>query len=190
MSVVKKTLKELMTMFPFLSHEQLKWEKENPNLKTEVGVLNRLAKMNEKKMALAMLPDIVEMTIKIDWKKSKTWGYNPHASYYCLNSNGAWNQNDGFTCSGCGYDKESTVIADIFNEIMVGMAYRKLKRSKKNVPYGVNVPDSGGVPTFSHGIGASSYCQIVAWLGGKMEHVAWSDTFDQYKITFSKKKKK
>ena len=189
MPVIKKTLKELMEMFPFLSHEFLKWEKEHPSLKTEVGVLNRLAKMNEKKMALAMLPDIVEMTIKIDWKNSRTWGYNPHASYYCLNSNKTWGQGNGFTCSGCGYDKESTVVAKIFNEIMVGMVYRKLKRNRKNAPYGVNVPDKGGVPSFSGGVGINCYIQIVAWLGGKMEHVAWSDTFDQYKITFKKNKK-
>lgn len=187
MEILKKTLKELDKMFPYISHDSLKYEKAHPSRKTERGIINYLSRKNARNMLLAMRQDIVELVIKINWKKSRTWGMNPHASYYCVMANGNCDSGDGFTCSGCGYDKASTVISYIFNEIMVGMAYRKLKRKRKSFPYGLFVPSRGGIPHYDYGVGVDCYERIVRWLGGTMEHVACSDTFDQYKITFKKK---
>lgn len=48
-------------------------------------------------------------TLWVSWKKSRTWGANPHVELIV----------DGYTytgtASGCGYDKESTAIAEVLN---------------------------------------------------------------------------
>ena len=57
------------------------------------------------------------LTITIEWKKSRTWGANPHATGEAITK-------DGFRlvgtakASGCGYCKRSTVIADLFNQFL------------------------------------------------------------------------
>jgi hypothetical protein len=75
---------------------------------------------------------VKEMTISIEWRKSRMWGNNPHAEVSTIY------QNDGkgeyyapsqvFTCGGCGYDKESTVIASAFNAFLKYKLWGKMKK--------------------------------------------------------------
>lgn len=50
-------------------------------------------------------PDLSYIEIRVDWKKNRTWGYNPTASVWVSGSY----YNTG-KASGCGYDKESASI--------------------------------------------------------------------------------
>ena len=59
---------------------------------------------------------VKSMTISIEWKKSRMWGANPSATAKIQHQDGTYSSIGPFTCSGCGYDKESTVIAEVFNE--------------------------------------------------------------------------
>jgi hypothetical protein len=144
-------------------------------------------------------PEVKEMTITIEWCKSKTWGANPHAHaeiHYKDNKAGAYGTgfyrpDTDYTCSGCGYDKESTVIAQIFNEFMKGklwsMGIENLKGGngsgdKGNAPYGIHL-SSNNRPYFGDAIGTSCYYRIAEFLGGKFEHIANGKTFDVYKYT-------
>ena len=50
------------------------------------------------------------ITIVVEWRKSSMWGYNPHAT---VRAAGIITEG---TASGCGYDKESTAVAEAFNK--------------------------------------------------------------------------
>lgn len=116
--------------------------------------------------------------INIEWKKSRTWGANPHAEAVVNFKDGTGERKDGYTCSGCGYDKESTVIAQIFNDFLKYKLYQELKGEQ---PYGMyNRNDWRG---YDGGVGTSCYYSISEYIGGKFENIASGKTFDVYKYT-------
>ena len=133
------------------------------------------------------------ITIAIEWRKSRTWGNNPHAEARVEFHDGTFRRMDGFTASGCGYDKESTVIAEIFNAFLLYKLYDGTLREKwkanhkpgyhdSDEPYGVYLPGDWS-PHYSGGIGTSCYFDISKFIGGTFEHVASGKTFDVYKYT-------
>jgi len=169
---------------------------------------NKLAKREEKKRVenLARIeaeknqPEVKELLITIEWRKSRTWGSNPHAKAevtYKDNTAGIWKtgfyREDGFTCSGCGYDKESTVIAEIFNKFLKYKLWRLNPADRKGgngsgdngaAPYGIRLYSEDS-PHYGGGIGTSCYYRIAEYLGGKFENVASGKTFDVFKYTDS-----
>lgn len=148
---------------------------------------------------------VKELIIKIEWKRSRTWGNNPHAEAEVFFHDGSFQRGTGYTCSGCGYDKESTVIADIFNQFLRYKLYqrRKLKSringEGKSHPYGVyyfngttghhssSEPWYKWKPSYIGGVGTSCYYNIGEFIGGKFEHITSGKTFDVYKYTDGKK---
>ena len=64
-----------------------------------------------------MFETVKEILISIEWKKSRMWGMNPHLTAWVRFED---ETNTKFCCtaSGCGYDKESQVISDVFNEFL------------------------------------------------------------------------
>lgn len=185
------TIKQLHEQFPFICKDELKYQVKVNYYKSEKGFLNKLSLINNDYKERSEKPDIVSMTIKIEWKKSRTWGYCPHAKYWVTYADGSgnWSRDKDYTASGCGYDKASTVIAQIFNDEFSGMLWRR-RKIRKEVPYGISLT-SYWFPHFDGGVGVSCYERIVEFLGGKWTHTAWGDTFDQYDIripTFTKKK--
>jgi len=123
------------------------------------------------------------LTISITWKKSRTWGANPCTEATIKHLDGSHSYATA-TCSGCGYDKESTVIADIFNQCL---KYRlhALARTKKEVPYGVRLPGEY-LPYYDGGIGTSCYYRIAEFIGGKFEKITSGKMFDVYRLTMKK----
>jgi len=176
------TIAELKKQFPFICSDQLAWEKKNNSYKTVAGFLRHLEKINAEHEEKAMRPDVREIEITINWNKSLTWGYTPRAEYSAVNADGT-RITGVFTCSGCGYDKESTVVAKIFNACCSGMLWRK-RNSKKKAPYGIRF---GWMPVFEGGVGMSCYYSISAFIGGTLESVAHGKTFDVYRFILSKK---
>lgn len=133
---------------------------------------------------------VKSITISIEWRKSRMWGSNPHARVeveYKKDSDeyghGRFEQADGFTASGYGYDKESTVVAKIFNMFLKYKLHQEL--TIMNKPYGVSVGNFRGFPShyFEGGVGMSCYPRISEWIGGSLEHVASGKTFDVWKYT-------
>ena len=59
---------------------------------------------------VAAAPDLTFISISVDWVRSRTWGNNPHAE--ARTNTGTFSG----TASGCGYDKESTAIAEALNQ--------------------------------------------------------------------------
>jgi len=139
---------------------------------------------------------VKKITISIEWSKSRTGGSNPHAEAEVEYRDGTFERRDGFTASGCGYDKRSTVIAEIFNAFL---RYKLWQLSKTRIKGGHGTGSEGSAPYgitsygktsrgFSGGIGTSCYRSISEYIGGKFECVAEGKTFDVY--TYSDKRKK
>lgn len=170
--------------YPFICKEQFEYIINNNDYKTERGVKNYLERINEKYRIKAEKGDVKELEIHIDWVKSRVWGMNPHATCYIELKNGSFFSKNGFAESGCGYDKESSVVAQLCNDILSGMLYRALnnKRKRKKIPYGIS--NRGFFPYFEGGVGMSCYKDVFEYLGGKMEHVVNRPNYDFYKITF------
>lgn len=181
------SMKELTKMFPYMSKNELERDMQNNEWIKLEKFLEQERKKNEGYQARAERPDVVRLRIHVQWKKSATWGRNPHAHYSCHFQDGTYQSGDE-TCGGCGYDKESTVIAHIFDSCVSGMLWRKTRKksSLKDKPYGVNM---GWFPNFEGGVGTNCYVRITEWLGGQWERVDYGKDYDSYEITFPAKKK-
>lgn len=112
----------------------------------------------EKLAAAEAAPDVQRIAIHVEWKKSRAWGYNPHASVIV-------NQMNRYTgtASVCGYDKRTAAIAEAANKsaVLLRMLY-KLKESTlqagEPMPYGCGA--CGVLPYFKGGVGMSCYRSI------------------------------
>ena len=152
-------------------------------LDTDRKKINAIKKEEEQIQAEKNQKPVESMTLSITWKKSKTWGSNPHCEAAVIHTDKT-RSHGLYSCSGCGYDKESTVIADAFNQFL---KYRlhAMARTKKEVPYGVHLPGQYG-PNFSGGIGTNCYFRIAEFIGGKFEQIASGKGLNVYRLTMKK----
>ena len=136
-------------------------------------------------------PKLESLTITIEWKKSKTWGMNPHATGEAITK-------DGFRlvgtakASGYGYCKRSTVIADLFNQFLRHKLYDQKILNRFGFfgrPYGISLPKEGEewLHCFEGGIGEGCYRQISEAIGGAWECVAHTDSVEVYQYKEIKK---
>jgi hypothetical protein len=163
--------------------------------KSEIKTQNKIKKEKNQK-------PVKQITISIEWKKSHIWNFNPHAAATIQYKDGTYNYLRA-TCSGCGYDKESTVIADILNRCLkyklwnikpsVIKSWKEAGDSmstwkKRNIiPYGINLYNPEIYRSFEGGVGVSCYLRdngIIGFLGGKMINTNTGKLFDCYTITF------
>jgi len=128
---------------------------------------SRKLEIEEKRIAAEMAqPPIFSLTILIEWKKSKVWGRNPHATAKVIFADGSY-QTAKYTCSGCGYDKESTVIAAAFNDFLKYRLWElKDKINANAAPYGISHYYVNQY-NYSGGVGTSCYYNISEFIGGK-----------------------
>lgn len=158
---------ELKREFPFVSEEYINaaLEKKYPfhDYKTERGVFGKLRKLNESAKEIVEMPDVKTLDINMVYTKG-VYGLSPLAYYQVTFSDGSCSDGKTSYYSGCGYDKTSCALADVFNEVCKGMALRKMKRNK-NIPYGIY--KTFGIPCFHGGIGESCYYEIAKYLGLK-----------------------
>ena len=142
-------------------------------------------KMKELKSIIAEMKQtpIESIKITIEWKKNNTWGHNPIAEGLIKFKDGAFIY-ERATASGCGYDKESTVIADIFNRVLkyrLWELHDEIERDKSKVPYGIHTDKNERV-YFGGGIGTSCYYAICEYLGFTFKHIATGTSFDVFEV--------
>jgi hypothetical protein len=123
---------------------------------------------------------VKSIKMNIEWSKQ----FNPTCE--------AWvNYEDGTVevfksrAAGWGYCKESTVIAEIFNNCLGYKLYEfhdQLIQLGENKPYGISLGRS--YPYFAGGVGTSCFFRVVDFIGGKFEKVASGKTFDAFRVTF------
>ena len=180
------SMKELKKMFPFMTEEELEHDMANNEWIKLEKFLQQERKINEDYKVRAERPDVVRLEISVEWHKSRTWGNCPTARFHCQFADGTY-KSGSESCSGCGYDKESTVVATIYNQVLSGMLWRK-RNSKKKTPYGINRGKGWYFPSFEGGVGMSCYFSITEFLGGKLERTASGSTYDNYVASFPVKK--
>lgn len=135
---------------------------------------------------------VKRMVINIEWKKSRIWGNCPRAYAELHFHDGSFHRTeDSYYASGCGYDKESTVIAEIFNDFMKYKLWNLTPEQRKGgngsgddgkAPYGIHVY-SDNRPHFGGGIGTNCYYAIAKYIGGEFKCLASGKTFDVYEYT-------
>ena len=109
----------------------------------------------------------MEIQIKVNWKKNRTWGLNPHASFYAF---------DGLykgTASGCGFDKLSSAVAEALNKcVPLSLALLRNEESLKGV-YGIRFFDHTSKKTgktsravlWEGGVGINCFHQVIeSWV--------------------------
>lgn len=134
---------------------------------------NDLDKINSKFEAIENVPDFISLKISIDWKRSQTWGLNPTATLQ------VWTK-DGYSsytakASGCGYCKESAVIASVLNQCL---SLRKLIINNSNIQsYGIS-----GDHFSTGGVGVSSLQDAFSVLGYELKSVASGKLYNVYSI--------
>ena len=152
---------------------------------TERQIKNRLAKEEKIEQIQRNQKPVRSITITIGWKKSRTWGSNPHATAEVEFQDGTfYRDTKDYTCTGYGYDKESTVIADIFNKYLIYTLWQLEGKEVHDKPYGVYL-NFDYSPFFDGGIGTNCYYRIAEFIGGKFEHISGGKTFDVYKFTMN-----
>lgn len=136
-----------------------------------------------KRLEFSDLPEIETLTINVEWRKSKMWGMNPTAEAYV---NGIGQVSSG-SIGGCGYDKQSTAVANVLNQVP---QFLKLMYELKNNNTETKNHDLFGygsgyyvLPSFEGGVGVSCYPKIFEKIGYKFETIANGKTFDVFRIT-------
>lgn len=113
----------------------------------------------------------------VEWRKSRVWGYNPKLE--------GWNGSERVIarCSGCGYDKLSTVVADFINRTpaMLAKIQELTAWSTEHRPYGFS-GYNGSALTASGGVGIGSLIDGLRALGLSVVHTS-GDISDHF--TFS-----
>lgn len=124
--------------------------------------------------------DFSGCTVSLEWKHSATWGSNPTAT---LSGCGYIK---GSPVSGCGFDKESTAVANILNQCL---PLKKKLYDLKELNIELSNHDLFGygsgygiLPYFDGGVGVSCYCSICEKIGFKFVSVASGKIFDVYEI--------
>lgn len=148
---------------------------------TKRKIFNRIIKANKRYLDGKNQKEVSELTITILWYNSNTWGKCARAKGDVLYSDGREGVTREYCADGCGYDKESSLIADIFNEVLLYKLYDKNLEGKKT-PYGISLVD-GKHPTYSKGAGVSCYYNIVDFLEGKLEQISSGDRHSVYRVT-------
>ena len=160
---------------------KLKTEKAKNNAKVRTQIkLNDLAlKLQE----LRTIPKVTNIKIYVEWKKSSTWGMNPHAEVYV--SNGKDYERLQGMASGCGYDKLSAAIATALNQsdLLKGTLLQRIRKLNA-----INVTTYNGTYaiyknlSFMGGVGVTPQITLFRELGYKVDHFS-SNTSDTIIIT-------
>lgn len=134
-------------------------------------------------------PEVDKIKIAVDWKKSSTWGMNPHAEVSTVD--GVFM---GFA-SGCGYDKLSSAIASALNQssAILKLLYEAKEKAleetgnDKEKAFSAVGYGSGAScfvrPYFEGGVGVSCYKSIFEKLGYTWQDIASGKTYDVFLIT-------
>lgn len=133
---------------------------------------------------------LIDVKIQLEWKRSRMWGSNPTAEAWVLYTDKEGQQRSNYVkygpVSGCGYDKGSTAVAGVLNQIneVLKPLYQKKNaaadtKNHELLGYGSGY---GILPSIEGGVGVSCYPRIFEKVGYKFETQASGKTFDVYTI--------
>lgn len=141
------------------------WKQETKERAAGLAALDRIAKA----------PDVVNIDIRVEWKRSAAWGYNPTATADIRTEwtpatdypTFAYETHTG-TASGCGYDKRSAAVAEALNRS--DSAKKLLYAAAENVlasgAYPSKMGLASGCVTWRDSIGYGSGYSILPYFEG------------------------
>lgn len=138
----------------------------------------KLAKIQKEKNQ----KEVTKIRFSIEWKKSAMWGYNPNLEASVWFKDGSFEISQTYKCSGYGYDKLSTVVAQCFNDYLKYRLYDESLINAEKKPYGVHC---GEYKYYDGGIGINCYKRISEFIGGTFETVASGKTYDCYEFAMN-----
>lgn len=155
---------------------------------TERQLRNRDERFQRKKIEASLQKNVSSIIILVEWKKSRTWGRNPHATANIEYKDGTYAEGHA-TASGCGYCKESSVLAEIFNTYLRYKLFQPFSVPLSSLPYGIRLPKEGDkfLPYYEGGIGVNCYSSITEAIGGEWENLAHNKTISSYRAKFSRR---
>lgn len=146
------------------------------------------AKELAKVEAAEAAPDVRTVSIEVDWKRSRTWGYNPHAIVVINRQNRYFG-----SASGCGYDKRTAAVGAALNQsaVIARMLYQAKEKALAEgwrpdgrvgsnagcIHYGAGY---GTLPYFEGGVGMSSFEGVFNACGLKLTHIVDGRHYDHY----------
>jgi hypothetical protein len=145
--------------------------------------INQLAKLEA---AEKCEKQVKSLTITVEWKKSQMWGNNPRATLAVTYANNAYERYESESIGGCGYDKESTAIGQVLNQVtaLLREMYAVKNEAKTNqrdcLGYGSGY---GVLPYFEGGVGFSCHRDILEKLGFDYSHTSSGKRFDVYSFS-------
>lgn len=128
--------------------------------------------------------DFKETTIVVQWKPNRTWGSNPTAECFLV---GLGELTSG-SIGGCGYDKLSTAVANVLNQItpikkaLYAEKNRPKNRGKKNHEIFGYGSGYGDLPNFEGGVGVSCYPEIFKKIGIEFKHTIDKKDLDVFTL--------
>jgi len=120
---------------------------------------------------------VIKIEMPIKWRRNSNGEYNPNCNAVVYFDDGTEETTKKYRCSGCGYDKLSTIIAEVYNDFLTNEREEYFSKNPDKVPYGMYKD------FFNGGIGTNSYGRISEALGGKLERVYGDKVFDFYVFT-------
>jgi hypothetical protein len=157
-------------------------DEEKTRRKEERELTRKIAKEEKRIEEEKNQKTVKRMVITIEWKKSRTWGYCPRTTAKVEYHTGGYDTGE-YYASGYGYCKESTVIANAFNEFLKYKLHKVSKAKQSKAPYGIRFWNNQyDFPShyFEGGVGTSCYYNISEFIGGEFKHVSNTKTVDVY----------
>ncbi len=130
-------------------------------------------------------PDLISITVSMEWKKSRMWGSNPtaEAKVHLVDQYEYFNSG---SIGGCGYDKGSTAVANAVNQcnsfLKALYMVKEANPSKSNHDLFGYGSGYGILPSLEGGVGVSCYPSIFGRIGFSFRNTASGKTFDVYEI--------
>lgn len=127
----------------------------------------------------ANAPELQDLTVCVEWAKSRTWGANPTA---IVTVNESRHYETKGHASGCGYDKESAAIAEAMNAnaAVLRILYTHAEKGGK---FAYSVYTFAGLPYFDGGCGVSCFRNVFEGCGYEWRDLVHRKTFDSYMMT-------
>lgn len=130
--------------------------------------------------------DFDKIVINVEYKRSRMWGYNPNAEARVSFADGMCEYFNSGSIGGCGYDKQSTAVANCLNQVnglLKALYIKRDKQMKKELRETFGYGSGYGIlPRIEGGVGVSCYNRIMENIGYTFQTLSSGKSFDVFVI--------
>ena len=179
-TVVSEHLTKKQTELQLISLLDNRWNATDYTIKRNSRKLtNEIVKTAKLFEVARSQKEVKRLVISILWERGSMSAMQTRAEVDVFFKDGTYKNFNTSKTGGCGYCKESTTLAEIFNSLL----RYKIMDKRKKAPYGIRLQDRYFLPYYEGGVGASCYYSISEYLGGKMKQIASTRKTTTYEVT-------